>query len=203
MGLANRAQLFIRLLLAAVAILAIWLLGSEDAYKDEMILRASLTLAVIALVPISFLIALVGAPYRTERDIRISAQTALTQLETKQDARALNEEEKGVLASAIRNSGIRPKSINVIYDSDPESKDFAADIGDAILMANIDCDVHHGPMYTGPPRDRGIKIIRYKSAVLRELANVLANQFKEFGYLTEQRDSDQEQIFIVVARKPE
>lgn len=203
LGLTSRAQLAIRLVLAVVAVAVIWLVGSEDAYKDEIYLRLALTLGVLVLVPVVFALTLMGAPYRTERDLRLKYEGEHAAIEEKQDRRSLNDEQMGVFAGMLRKSGVRPQSINVIYDNDPESKDFAADIGDAIQQAGIESTVHHGPMYTGQPRDRGIKIIRYKSKILQALAEQIAGQLREFGHLSEQRDCDQEQIFIVVARKAE
>ena len=143
------------------------------------------------------------APYRIERDQRQGLEAKLVGFQAEAERRSLNGEQQGALADAITQSGVRPDNINVVYDPvDVECQEFAVEIGDAIESTGIVCAVHNGGWYNHQPRDRGLKIVRGRSAVLHKLSDALHQKFSEFGYLPERRDCDDQVIFIVVARRP-
>ncbi len=148
------------------------------------------------------------APYRMERDGRIAAEADVLQLRSqipKAKRRRLNGEQIGALVDAINATGVRPDSMNVLYcPTSDEAAEFAADIGDAIRRAGIECSVHNGVMCEHDVRDRGIKIIHTKMASLVDLARNIQSCLVRFGYHPEKRVVEgNHKIFLYIARSPE
>lgn len=151
------------------------------------------------------------APYRQRNDERrkrkdLEQQVAILQekLSGQKKPRKLNREQIAVLTDAIRNAGVRPQKLNVIYAPiEAEVADFATDIGDAIKEADIECSVHNGTLYDHDPRARGIKIIRDKhNKSLVDLGDAIHAQLKEFDLNPTREDSNsKDTIHIYVARQ--
>ncbi len=158
-------------------------------------------LAVSVILVLMWLTVTATAPVRQRNE----ARRELAKHEGSNSERRLNDEQKAFLCDKIRQSGIRPQNINVLFDNvDPECADFAADIGDAIRMSGIDSNVHDGVFYDKDVRDRGINIVRGKSKTIVTLADTLHQGLVELGFQPERRDAEErDNLFLFVARRPE
>lgn len=204
LGFTSKGAVVLRLLAAVVVVAVLSLWGSGDAAKDEIVARTALATLVIVFFPAIFVYKFVRAIPAYHAEATGEASTLRAQLEKKSSARALSPDQKASLADALRNSGCRPESLNVLYDViDSECADFATDIGDAILMAGLECSIHEDLMYSKRNvRDRGINIVRGNSAVIMGLADVIKAQFEKFGMVAVRMEAeDRDAIFIRVARK--
>ena len=146
---------------------------------------------------------LLCTPFRMERDAHLRTIAERDQLlkQVAPPGRLLTQQQQQLLAGTLRESGVKPKRINVVHFSSEECTDFAASIGDAIMSADIQCDVHDGGFYTKNPKDRGIKLYRSKNRSLESLASKIVAQLGEFGFPVElRRTDDEDNIFFYVAR---
>jgi len=181
------------------------ILGSEEAMLETPYILAGLV-GTVGPIVLLFMYNLACAPYRNERDLRIAAQNEAAEYKSKIPLgplpRTLDAEQKASLADTIRNSGIRPKSINVCYDPvSAECADFAADISDAIEMAGIHTVVHDGALLSRNVKDRGIKIYSGKAKTTQLLADAFFEYFKVIGLSPERRNvGPRENLFLDVCR---
>ncbi|MEX0349837.1 MAG: hypothetical protein AB3N15_10485 [Paracoccaceae bacterium] len=149
-----------------------------------------------------FLWCLAIAPYRMEREARISAESKLSDLQEALDQKAqkrrLSGEEKALLTDAIRQSGVRPNEINVLFDPlDAWCADFACDISDAIKAAGIESLVHDGAMLTRDPRDRGLKVYHGGKGTVKALADKVHEAFLTLGIHAERRNAEDDGNFFI------
>ena len=183
-------------------------LGRAEAVEEVPYVQGAI-LGAIGSLMLLFLWNLACAPFRIERDRRIALESEnlkLKKMVQRPKKRHLNEEQKASLSDAIRDAGVRPETMNVLYTpTSDESADFAADIGDAIKGAGMDCVVPNGAMFDHNPRDRGIKIFHGKSKSIIALAEAVQARFKELGFHPEKRPhtENDDKIFLYVARSPE
>ena len=183
-------------------------LGRAEAVEEVPYVQGAI-LGAIGALTLLFLWNLACAPFRIERDGRIALESEnleLKKMVQRPKKRHLNDEQKASLSDAIRDAGVRPETMNVLYmPTSEESGDFAADIGDAIKRAGIDCTVHNGVKFDHNPKDRGIKIIHGKSKTIIKLAGAVQARFKELGFHPEKRPDMKydDKIFLYVARSPE
>lgn len=189
----------------SLVFLYIWS-GREVALGEIAYVLAAFFGAIGALA-LLFLWNLVCAPYRMERDAHAATATELEQLKLhKQRAsrRRLNGEQTGLLASAIRRTGVSPSTCNVIYFSNDESADFADNIGDAIKQAGIECQVFTGGFFDQDPKDRGVKVYHSAEKTVTSFAEGVRNGLREFGFDCElRRTNDPANVFVYVARSVE
>jgi hypothetical protein len=188
--------------------LHLWLDGSsavEVEVRSWLIYGLAATLIIAVAVFLAFL---VSAPYRMEREDHDATKKELAKLRSilpqSSEARTLSKEQKSILADGIRSVRVRPEQFNVLFSSfSEECADFAADIGEALAAAGLNCSVHDGAMFESDARDRGLKLIHGKSAVLRDYAEKVQGIMKDAGYFAERRelDGNDESIFFYVARK--
>lgn len=154
-----------------------------------------------------FFINLICAPFRIEREAHNQTKQDLEVLKALnpiKNRRKLNQEQKASLADAIRDVGVSPESLNVVYFATSEDcADFASDLGEAIKNSGIECTVHNGVMYEHDAKDRGVKIYYSKSKTLALLAGAIQKQLKEFGYAPEKLiyTKSDGKIFLYVARR--
>lgn len=197
--------------IAAVGFGLHWWIAGRDAASLEfqvwLIYGLAATLTVF-LVIFSFNFAC--APYRLEREAHRATKAALETLRNDlpkpHSKRGLTNEQKSFLSDFLRSSGVRPEAFNVLYTStSEESADFAADIGDAITAAGIECSVHDGVMFESNPRDRGLKLYYSdRSKVVMQFAEGLQSALREIGVFAERRPlKDSDSIFFYVARQSE
>lgn len=187
---------------AAITFYVVYLtLGGKEAMLELPYIFAGMA-GTLGPLLFLFLWNLACAPYRIERDARIEAENKLSELKGhKPVGRLLSNEQQQLLAATIRESGVRPRKMNVVHFPSEECADFAASIGDAIALSGIECVVHDGGMYTKNPKDRGIKLYRSDSRALELLADKICAQLNEFGFPCELRTpTDKDNVFFYIAR---
>lgn len=154
-----------------------------------------------------FIMNLLCAPYRLERDAHNEAKAKLRAYERQSKnprPRRLNAERQGLITSFLTSCDVRPRRMNVIYYVSDEATDFATDIGDALSAAGIDCEVHDGGFFQKSPKDRGLKIYRSNDATVMGLADGLGAELRSFGFPCEIRETTGDgNIFLYVARQSE
>ena len=184
-----------------------WLVG-QDAMKAEFRVWLVYGLAATGFVFLAlFAFNLACAPYRMERDAHLLTLTEVDRLRAQlpvRTKRRLNDEQKGLLASAIRRSGVSPPSFNVSYFVNDESADFAIDLGDAIRQAGKDCAVLNSPLLDHDPKDRGVKVYHSDERTISIFAEKFREGMKEVGFDCELRHSKHYgSFFVYVARSVE
>lgn len=73
----------LRFLLAVIAIVLLWRLGSQDAWKDEVLIRSITIALIVAFVPIVFAYFCAREPFDYERAVRLEVQSERDRLADK------------------------------------------------------------------------------------------------------------------------
>jgi hypothetical protein len=166
---------------------------SPDVAFEEIPYFSGALFGAVGALLLFFLWNLACAPYRIERDARLALEIENTELKSRAlpKKRSLSEIQKAQLAQALQNADLKVKSLNVLYyNASEECADFAADIGDAIKAAGIECSVHDGVMFRSDPRLRGLKVFHGGSPLAIRDAEKVVQALVEIGFMPEQLAAD-------------
>ncbi|MEM0948539.1 MAG: hypothetical protein AAGK37_14130 [Pseudomonadota bacterium] len=194
---------------SVISIAFIWFwVGRTEALEQVQYAIAALVGAIGSLT-LFFLLNLVCAPYRLQGERVLAAERerdewkAKAQTHSQPRARRLNAEQKGLLASALRESGVRPEKMDVHHYQSEECQDFATDTSDAIAQAGVESSAY--AYWWGDPHDkadRGLKVYISRQKTIQEFAKIARARLESFGYPSELRKEDKENaIYFYVARQ--
>ena len=180
------------------------------AVQDEIFLYITYTLIPIgSFAALLFLWNLLCAPYRIEKDAHNNTKNklsnALKQIPSKR-VRRLTDDHKCDLANSILDLNVHGRDRIAInyFRASGECADFANDIADAVMMANLDVAMNHNIFSAENPARRGITITHGSDWDVSELAKTFHKCFVGLGFLCSISRVDTLNTFnIYVARAPE
>jgi hypothetical protein len=150
------------------------------------------------------------APYRIEKEARVTAEIEIDRL-SKQVANSsggyysFSEKQLARVVANFRNAEILEPQIYVIFaPSSHESLDGAAELGDAIKRAEVNCEVHSGAMFPHDLKDRGITVYHGSDAAPTADASVIVKALEPLEINISKKTLDQSFAgpVIYVARPP-
>lgn len=184
--------------------------GTDVAVAEVPYFFAAVVGAVIALA-LLFLWNLACAPFRIERERRLTAEAELVdlreQVASKPRQRTLSFVTRTRLAEVFARLPPTFDEVNVAYTAlSSEAADFAAEISEVIERAGRKSAAFHPPLMDEDPRDRGILLYHSADEVGREAAELIRSAFAGSEFilgLREFSETNKTYAMLYIARAPE